>query len=176
MKLNQKKDNRNLSLSEKQQMRSSIVRLHLKGKKGVEIVDLLGVNKNTVVTVLKQYRKGGMEAVRLRGPGACTGQGRVLSPEQERSVKGMIRDRRPEQLKLDFALWSRQAVVLLIEQQFGISMPVRTVGDYLKRWGFTLQKPLKRAYEQQPAAVRKWLDEQYPEIEQSAARESAEIH
>ena len=43
-------------------------------------------------------------------------------------------------------------------------MPLRTVGEYLKRWGFTPQKPLKRAYEQRPAEVRKWLEESYPAI------------
>jgi len=30
------------------------------------------------------------------------------------------------------------------------------MGKYLARWGFTPQKPLKKAYEQSPAAVGKW--------------------
>jgi transposase len=50
-------------------------------------------------------------------------------------------------------------------------MPIRTVGEYLKRWGFTPQKPLKRAYEQRPAEVQRWLDERYPAIEVRAKRE-----
>jgi hypothetical protein len=52
----------------------------------------------------------------------------------------------------------------LIEQRFGIRLPVRTMGLYLARWGFTPQKPIKKAYEQSPAAVQKWLDEEYPVI------------
>lgn len=170
------KDNRSLTIAEKNQIRRSIVRLHRKGRKGVEIVDLLGVNKNTVVTVLRKYREGGMEAVLLKTPGVKSGSGRVLTGAQEKAIRDMIRDRRPEQLKLDFALWDRRAVALLIEQQFGTAMPIRTVGDYLKRWGYTVQKPLKRAYEQQPEAVQQWLDETYPAIEANAKQEGAEIY
>jgi len=51
-----------------------------------------------------------------------------------------------------------------------------TVGEYLKRWGFTPQKPLRRAYEQNPKAVQKWLNEQYPEIVARAKKEKAEIN
>ncbi len=61
-----------------------------------------------------------------------------------------------------YALWSRQAVAELIEQRFGVKLQVRTMGLYLARWGFTPQKPMRKAYEQSPAAVRKWLDEDYP--------------
>ena len=66
----------------------------------------------------------------------------------------MICEKRPEQLKLDFALWSRAAVCQLIEQEYQIKLPVRTAGLYLNRWGFTPQKPIKRAYEQSPVAVQ----------------------
>jgi transposase len=67
-------------------------------------------------------------------------------------------------------------VAQLIEQRFGIRLPVRTMGLYLARWGFTPQKPMKKAYEQSPAAVKKWLDEDYPVIAARAKAEGAEIH
>jgi transposase len=79
-------------------------------------------------------------------------------------------------LKLTFALWSRAAVLLLVAQEFGIELPIRTMGEYLKRWGFTPQKPITRAYEQRPEAVKAWLDEQYPAIAERAKLEDAEIH
>jgi transposase len=63
----------------------------------------------------------------------------------------------------------------LIEQMCQVQMPIRTVGEYLKRWGYTPQKPLKRAYEQDPEAVEEWLEETYPEIEQRAQAEGAKI-
>ena len=77
---------------------------------------------------------------------------------------------------MDFSLWSRAAVGQLIEQEFGIKLQVRSIGKYLTRWGFTPQKPIKRAYEQSPAAMQAWLEGEYPAIEQRASAEGAEIH
>ena len=77
---------------------------------------------------------------------------------------------------MDFSLWSRTAVGQLIEHQFGIKLQVRSIGKYLTRWGFTPQKPIKRAYEQRPAAVQLWLEGEYPAVEQRARSEGAEIH
>jgi transposase len=88
----------------------------------------------------------------------------------------MIQDRTPDQLKMSYALWTRQAVGELVEARYGIRLKVRNVGKYLKRWGYTPQKPLKKAYEQSPAAVSKWLNEQYPVIAKRAKQEGAEIH
>lgn len=91
-------------------------------------------------------------------------------------MKRALIDKTPDQLKLPFALWTRDAVKLLIKQRFGIEMPIRTVGEYLKRWGFTPQKPVKRAYEQSSQAVQKWLERDYPVIFSRAKQEKAEIH
>jgi hypothetical protein len=104
------------------------------------------------------------------------GTGWTLTIEQERQVQRLIRDRTPERLKMVYALWTRQAVAELIRERFGIELPVRTMGLYLSRWGYTPQKPLRKAYEQSPAAVKKWLDEQYPAIAARAKVEGAEMH
>ena len=88
----------------------------------------------------------------------------------------LVEEKRPEQLKMDFALWTRAAVMLLIVRECGVKMGVRGVGKYLKRWGFTPQKPIRRAYEQNPAAIQKWLDESYPAIAKRAKTQGAEIH
>jgi hypothetical protein len=77
---------------------------------------------------------------------------------------------------MDFALWSRGAVRQHIELSLGIKLSIRAVGNYLARWGFTPQKPIKKAYEQRPEAVKAWLDEQYPAIEAKAKAQGAEIH
>jgi len=108
--------------------------------------------------------------------GRPRGNGRVLSAAQEAALQRIIIDKRPEQLKIDFFLWSRAAVGQFIEQEYGIKLPVRSVGKYLARWGFTPQRPIKRAYEQNPAAVQAWLQGEYPGIDQRATREGAEIH
>lgn len=117
-----------------------------------------------------------MAALKPKARGKKQGEGRKLAPEQEAALRKMICDKRPEQLKMDFALWTRAAVTELIERECGLKLCVRAVGNYLKRWGFTPQKPIKRAYEQRPEAVKQWLDAQYPAIEKRAKAEGGEIH
>ncbi len=79
-----------------------------------------------------------------------------------------MREHFPDELNIDSALWTRQAVCCLIEQRCGVRMPIRTVGEYLKRWGMTPQKPFKRAYEQDPKRVETWLKQEYPAIQARA--------
>ena len=85
-------------------------------------------------------------------------------------------EKSPEDYEVPSALWTRQAVAELIEKKLGIKMPIRTVGEYLNRWGFTPQKPKRKSYKQDPEEVRRWLEEEYPAIERRAAAENAEIH
>lgn len=142
----------------------------------MKIAELTGLSWGAVNTALKLYKQGGASALKPKRRGRKIGTERFLSVEQEQRVQKLICEKRPEQLKMNFALWTRGAVMELIRKEFGLDLSIRCVGNYLNRWGFTPQKPIKRAYEQQPKAVKKWLDEQYPEIEQRARAEGAEIH
>ena len=171
-----KEDARYQTLEQLHERRKQVVRLHKKGLKVMQIVALTGLSYPPVRAAIELFESGGWSAIRptLRGRGK--GDGRVLSQAQEDAIQRMIIDKRPEQLKMDFSLWSRAAVGQLIEQEFGIQLHVRSVGKYLARWGFTPQKPIKRAYEQSPAAVQAWLEGEYPGIEQRAKREGGEIH
>jgi len=98
--------------------------------------------------------------------------GTRLNAQQCRRIQRLITDKMPDQLKLPFALWTRHA----IQEQFGVFVSLRTVGEYLKRWSYTPQRPAKRAYEQCSKAVQKWLTEDYPAIAARARREGAKIH
>ena len=69
-----------------------------------------------------------------------------------------------DQLKLPFALWTREAVRDLIWKRFKIRYSIRMVGNLLARWGFTPQKPVTRAYERDEPQIRAWLEEEYPAI------------
>jgi transposase len=150
--------------------------LHKKGIKVMQIVAMTGLSYPTVRAAIDRFESGGWTNVRPTRRGRIKGDGRVLSAAQEQAIQRMIIDKRPEQLKMDFSLWSRAAVAQLIEQEFGIKLQVRSIGKYLTRWGFTPQKPIKRAYEQSPAAVRAWIEGEYPGIEQRARAEGGEIH
>jgi transposase len=169
-------DSRTLSVEALNERRRRAVKMRLQGVSLKETAAQCEMSRTTVIAAVKAYEAGGWSAVDIARPGRPSGVGRTLSAEQEREVQRLICDRTPDQLKMVYALWTRQAVAELIRDRFGIELPVRTMGLYLSRWGFTPQKPMKRAYEQSPAAVKKWLDKQYPVIAACAKVEGAEIH
>lgn len=169
-------DSRTLSVAALNERRRRAVKMRLDGVSVKEAAAQCELSRTTVIAALKAFRAGGWNAVAVERPGRPPGTGRTLTAAQERDVQRLIRDRTPDQLKMAYALWTRQAVAELIHDRFGIRLAVRTMGLYLSRWGFTPQKPLRKAYEQSPAAVKKWLDEEYPAIAARAKTEGAEIH
>jgi len=146
------RDCRRLSPQAQQELRYRVVHAILEEKMSqTEASRVLGVGRTSIHNWLKAHRKGGDAALKAhkRGP---KHQSR-LAGHQAATIVRLITDRCPDQLKLPFALWTRDAVRQLIEERYGISISVWTAGRYLKRWGFTPQKPLRRAYEQDPQAV-----------------------
>ena len=169
-------DSRTLPVDALNERRRRAVKLRLDGVSLKDTAAQCEMSRTTVIAAVKAHATGGWKAVDVSRPGRPQGTGRTLTAEQEREVQRLIRDRTPDQLKMVYALWTRQAVAELIRNRYGIKLAVRTMGLYLARWGFTPQKPMKKAYEQSPAAVKKWLDEEYPVIAASAKGEGAEIH
>jgi len=157
-------------------LKDQTIRLLKQGHKQVTVARLLGIRAATVSEWSSKYKQGGKKALHTKKRGVKTGQGRMLTDDQEQEIQKMIIDKTPDQLKLPFVLWDRKAVRELIQRQYGIGVAIRTVGDYLSRWNFTPQRPVKRAYEQQPKLVQLWLDEEYPKIQARALQEHAEIH
>jgi transposase len=171
----EKIDARTLKPEVQEQLRKQAIHLRQKGHRIEQIATILDVNPRTVYRWWQLYRRGGVKSIRVLKRGRPTGACRRLTVEQEKQVQRLIRDKQPDQMKLPFALWSRIAVQQLIQQLWAMRMPIRTVGEYLKRWGFTPQKPLRRAYEQNPKRVKQWLEQQYPGIAIRAKQEDAEI-
>lgn len=169
-------DARKQSLSELHERRRQVIRLHKKAYGVMQIVDLTGLSWPAVRVALDLYEAGGMAALKPKSRGREQGSGRTLTPAQEDHIRKLIIEKRPEQLKMEFALWTRAAVGELIKRECGVKLCVRAVGDYLKRWGFTPQKPIARAYERRPEAIKQWLDEEYPAIAERAKAEDGEIH
>ncbi|MFO7543263.1 MAG: IS630 family transposase [Thiobacillus sp.] len=172
----EKDDARKLSPAEQHERRRQVIRAHKRGRTRAQISVEVGLSHTAVTKVISRYEHEGAAGLAPRKRGRRSGEDRALTAEQEDAVRCIICDKRPEQLKMEFALWSRAAVMQLIERECGVKLHVRSVGKYLARWGFTPQKPIKKAYEQRPEAVQAWLDEQYPEIEKRAKTEGAEIH
>lgn len=171
-----KKDARSISPEAQEEKRTVAINLRKQGMKFQAIANVVGVSRVAVSGWWKRYKETGSKSLQAKKRGRKTGEYRTLSTKQESEIRKMIVDKTPDQMKMAFALWSRQAVGLLIKAKYDIKMPVRTIGLYLERWGFTPQKPAKRAYEQSPVAVKKWLDETYPQIAADAKKEGAEVH
>lgn len=148
----------------------------LEGRKKTEVAELFGVTRQTVGGWVKAYREDGEKALRAKPQGRPKGQGTRLAPGQMAQVAKTLRDKMPDQLKLPFYLWTREAVVALVESRFGVRISVSTAGRYLKRWGFSPQKPMRRAYERSDTAVREWLEGTYPSLRKRARAEGATIY
>jgi len=147
-----------------------------RGETYAAIGETVGVHERTVIRWIRMWEKEGVAGLKSRKRGRPTGVGRMLTPEQEKEIRKRIEDKTPDQLKMPYVLWTREAVKELIEQKYSIRIAIRTVGKYLALWGFTPQKPLKKAYEQNPKQVSQWLKGTYPGIKARAKAEKAEIY
>lgn len=157
-------------------LRLRAVRARELGYAVVDIAAVLGVREETISRWCSRYDRGGREALPGNRSGRPIGSGRLLDRQQEQGIRQEIEAKSPQELEIPSALWTRQAVRELIRQQVGIRLPIRTVGEYLRRWGYTPQKPVRKAYKQDPKAVAEWLETTYPAIERRAAKEGGEIH
>jgi transposase len=142
-----------------------------------EIAEIVGVHIGTAISWARRFGVGtGIEDPQSGTRGRRLGEGRTLTGVDEMFIRSQVVGKNPDQLQLPFALWSRRAVQGLIREVAKIEMPIRTVGEYLRRWGMTPQRPIKRALEQRPADVQRWLDVEYPQIQARAKAENAEIY
>jgi transposase len=168
------RDARSLPAVAQEDIRIKAVKAVLDGKKQVEVAKMFGITRQAISKWVKAYREDGTKSLKAKKRGRP--KGGSLLPWQAAQIARTILDRTPEQLKLPFYLWTREAVANLVEQRFGIRLSIWTIGRYLARWKFTPQKPIRRAFERNPEQVRRWLEEQYPEIRKQAKGERAEIY
>lgn len=138
-----------------------------------EVAAALGLARGTVYGWLAKYRDGGRGALLAR---PVPGRPPRLSPQQVRRLWTLIVGVDPRQLEFEFALWTRQMVRELIRREFGVGLSVVSVGRLLAKMGLSPQRPLYRAYQQDPAKVRRWKEEEYPQIAAHAAAEGATIY
>ena len=150
------------------------VRLVGEGRSAAEAARVLGVARETVSRWLSRYREGGDRALVAGRRGRRPGHTK-LTGAQQRKIASLIVGHNPDQLKLPGFLWTRALVCDLILRRFGVVLGEDTVGRYLRSWGMSPQKPMRRAYEQSDEAVRRWLEETYPQIVKQARAERAEI-
>jgi len=170
--MEEKIDARKLPREVIEEKRRQAHQLRKRGMTRAEIGEIVGVHADTV----GRWLKLNSQQIKVNRGGRKSGEGRHLTSEQEQAIRKMVVGKTPDQLKMTYALWTRKAVMELIKQETGIDMPIRTVGEYLKRWGFTPQKPVKQAYEQNPRAVQQWIDDECPQIKSRAKAENADSY
>jgi transposase len=167
------KDARSLPGAAQAALRTRAVQAVLDGLDQAEAARVFGVHRNAVNRWIKRYRQGGWDGLSEQRRGRRTGEQAALSEHQQQEVIALVRETTPDQLGLAGFLWTREAVAELIAQRAGVWLARTTVGGYLRGWGFSPQRPQRRALEQHPAAVAGWLAETYPAICAPARREAA---
>lgn len=168
-------DARSLSQEAQAALRMRAVAAVDGGMPQVDAAKVFGVTRQIVGKWMWAFREGGKQALKAKKRGPKRGN-RKLNGWQSAATCNLIRDRHPEQLRLPFALWTADAVRRLIQRKFGITLSERSVRRYLQRWGFTPQKPKRLAYERNPEAVQRWLDEEYPALRARAKQERARLY
>jgi transposase len=177
-----KPDARALSEESLELLRRQAKRLRADGRTWSDIALLIGVHLTTVMKWSRRFDMRGSgtsesaDEMKSQRRGRRFGENRTISLVDETLLRDEILGSNPKQMSLPFALWNRKAVQEAIKLRFGVDMPIRTVGEYLRRWGFTPQRPIKRAVEQRPELLQTWLDESYPAIMKRAKAEGGEIY
>lgn len=148
----------------------------LKKKKGTQqqAAELFGLSLNGVQRIWRRYKENGYRGLASKKRGVQ--EGRKINGKQSAEVRQLIKEKLPDQLKLPFGLWTREAVQQLILNRYGIDLSRWQVGRYLKSWGYTPQKPISKAFEQKPEKVKAWLEKEYPAIKKRAVKENAVIY
>lgn len=167
------KDARSLPAVVQQNLRQSAVDMFLKGQSKVSISKQLCVSRRAVYKWVRAYEVAGSKGIKIRKRGRP--EGIQLTPWQSAQIVRLILNYCPDALSMPFFLWTRESVGLLIEKKFKIKLSKWTVGRYLAKWGFSPQKPARRAFEQNPKAIENWFKTEYQLIQKEAKRDNAVI-
>ena len=170
-------DTRSLTPAARDEIRKLVIRLRQQsGMDAAALAAIAGVHPGTVRKWLSRARKAGVGSLTEQPRGRPVGSCRKLTLAQELWMRETVIGQNPKQQRLPHALWTRRAIRELLRQEFGLEVSDRLVGKYLKRWGFTPQRPIQRALEQPPEQVQAWLRDTYPALVAKARAEGAVIY
>ena len=171
----EKIDLRHVSKETRETIRKQVVSLLKKKGKHSDIADVLNISINAVHSISKAFKAKGGACIKEKVRGRKYGEKRQLNSEQEKEIRQILIDKNPQQMKLSCMLWTRAAVCQLVKNKYGISITLRNMSEYLKRWGMTCQRPTKMAYFQDNVKLNTFMNETYPEIVKQAKKEDAVI-
>ena len=167
-----KLDGRTLSHETSEEIRRMAVQGVKEGEKPSVVIKSFGLGRTSIYRWLRAERKNGAQGLAARKhPGSKP----TLTPRQRLRVRRWICGNDPRQHGFDFGLWTRKIVAALIKEKMGVALGLTTVGRLLHQMDITPQKPLRRAYERDPVAIKKWQGEDYPKLQARAKRWRGEI-
>ena len=153
-------------------IRAQVVERVIAGESISELSRMLGYARQTLHRWFSAYEVGGKEAlVSTKASGAVA----KLTEKQTQWLAKTLSSKNPAQMQFPIALWTREIIRELIKRRFGVNMALRSVGNLMRRLGFSVQRPLMRAYERNPEAVKHWLEVGYPDIQKMAKKHHAMI-
>jgi len=165
-------DGRTLSHETSETLRYLAVQRVKEGERPSAVIESYGLCRTTIYKWLRAQRHGGKKSLKAR---QHPGRPSTLSPAQKLKVRRWINGKDPRQYGFDFGLWTRQIVAALIERRFGVRLGVTAVGRLLAELDVTPQKPLRRAYERDPVAIKQWTTEVFPRLRARAKQAGAKI-
>lgn len=166
-------DGRKLSHKTREELRIRAVKQVESGESPEKVIQALGFHRSCIYEWLAKYREGGEEALRTKSISGCPPK---LRGSQIQNLYKIIVEKNPLQLKFEFALWTCEIIRDLIKRKFNVQLSAVSVGRLLKKMGLSPQKPLRRAYQQDPERVKRWKNEEYPAIRRLAQKEKAIIY
>jgi transposase len=166
-------DGRKLSPKTLEEFRTRAVQRVQEGESPERVIKTLGFSRACIYNWLARYRAGGWHALKT---GNRTGRPKKLGGEQIAWIYKTVVDKDPLQMKFHFALWTRSMIAIVIKRKYGIKLSESSVGRLLRQLGLSCQKPLYRAYQQNPEAVEQWKEKVFPEIKKKAKRVGATIY
>jgi len=157
---------------EQQWVRTQGVKMMREGFRAKEVAELFNVSIRAVYGWVAAFSEFG-----LQGLQAKEGAGRPpkVSPEQMQWIATTVRDHTPDQLRFEFGLWTLRLIGQVIERELGLTLSRPTLGKIMNHLGFTPQRPLRRAYEQDAVLVEDWLKSRLPALRRRAKRRGAAL-
>jgi transposase len=169
------RDTRSLSPAAQEDLRRRVVAAVKGGMSQAAAARAFQVAPKTVWRWVDAFDRKGNRGLNARRRGRRANEQKALTPRQQARLRRAIIHKCPDQLALPGLVWTRPQVRQLIRAWFGVNLSLVTVGKYLRSWGLSPQKPVRRAYEQDPQAVTEWLRVTYPAIAGQAKRDKAII-
>jgi transposase len=173
--MNEKKDTRTLPPQIQQELRRRVIRLRQLGKTNRQVAKTLGVSERHASTVWQRYLREGGTSILNQKRGRKTGQHRKMGIKQDKQTLDLMFEK-PSSMGLVGELWTRGTLQLAIKRHLKIDVSIRTVGERLKLWGMTPEKPIKLNSEDNPPKIQKWLSNDYQMLLERSQREGGEIH